>query len=71
MEMGTNNSRKGFLATLMYPATQSSCTGHRHSFCFWFCFLKGKKKLKSPPKKKKNQQPFHLCACPSPINWEL
>lgn len=33
MEMGTNNnSRKGFLATLMYPTTQSSCTGHRHSF---------------------------------------
>lgn len=34
MEMGTNsnNSRKGFLATLTYLATQSSCAVHRHSF---------------------------------------
>lgn len=49
MEMGTKNSNssKGFLATLLYPATQSSCAGHRQLLI---------------------KQPFHLCACPSPVN---
>lgn len=55
MEMGTNNynSRKGFLATPMYLATQSSCTGHRHSF--WF-----KKKNKSSEKQTLTIPPLRL-----------
>lgn len=55
MEMGTNNynSRKGFLATPMYLATQSSCTGHRHSF--WF-----KKKNKNSEKQTLTIPPLRL-----------
>lgn len=47
MEMGTknSNSRKGFLATVVYPAT--------------LCWAQTQLLIK---------QPFHLCACPSPVN---